>query len=141
MSSAESPRGSRYDLEDKGAGWLVFASIMLGLGGLLGLIHGITAISKSSFFAPNAHFVFSNLNTWGWFMIIVGGAAILAAFGVLSGQQWARWIGIGIAGLQAIVHLTSVQAYPFWALCVFAIDLLVIYGLATYGGRSIDFDM
>ena len=32
MSSAESPRGSRYDFEDKGAGWLVFASIMLGLG-------------------------------------------------------------------------------------------------------------
>jgi hypothetical protein len=141
MSSAESQRGSRYDLEDRGAGWLVFASIMLGLGGLLGLIHGITAVSKSSFFAPDAHYVFSNLNTWGWFMIIVGGAAILSAFGVLSGQTWARWIGIAIAALQAIVHLTSVQAYPFWALCVFAIDLLVIYGLATYGGKSIDLDM
>jgi hypothetical protein len=28
-----------------------------------------------------------------------------------------------------------IQAYPFWSLCIFAIDLLVIYGLAVYGGR------
>ena len=28
-----------------------------------------------------------------------------------------------------------VQAYPFWSLCVFAIDLLVIYGLTAYGGK------
>jgi hypothetical protein len=28
-------------------------------------------------------------------------------------------------------------AYPFWSLCVFAIDLLVIYALAMYGNRRL----
>ena len=42
MSGTESPRGSRYDLEDKGAGWVFFAASMLGLAGIIGVIHGIT---------------------------------------------------------------------------------------------------
>ena len=121
---------------EKTLGWLTFAAIMLGLGGTLGLIDGIVAVSKSSFYVANAHYVFSDLNTWGWFMIIVGATALFAAAGVVAGSQWARWTGIAIASLQAIVQLMAVQAYPFWSLCVFAIDVLVIYALAQYGGRN-----
>ena len=28
----------------------------------------------------------------------------------------------------------SISAYPFWGLAVFIVDVLVIYGLANYGG-------
>jgi hypothetical protein len=28
----------------------------------------------------------------------------------------------------------AIPAYPFWSLAIFAIDVLVIYGLTTYGG-------
>ena len=117
-----------------GPAWLTFAAVMLGLGGVLGLLDGIVAVSKSSFYAADAQYVFSDLNTWGWILIVVGVAAILAAFYVMSGSEWARWTGIVVAGLQAIAHLLMVQAYPFWSLCVFAIDILVIYGLAAHGG-------
>jgi hypothetical protein len=30
----------------------------------------------------------------------------------------------------------SIPAYPFWSLCLFAIDILIIYGLAAYGGQT-----
>lgn len=126
--------GYEYPSE-KGTGWLTFAAIMLGLGGLFGLIDGIVAVSKSSFYVASAHYVFSDLNTWGWILIVVGALAICASFGVLTGSQLARWTGITVAGLQAIAQLLMIQAYPFWSLCVFAIDLLVIYGLSAYGGR------
>jgi hypothetical protein len=140
-----SQRGSmtpRYDEIGAGYGygqgtgpaWLTFAAVMLGLGGVLGLLDGIVAVSKSSFYAADAQYVFSDLNTWGWILIVVGVAAILAAFYVMSGAEWARWTGIVVAGLQAIAQLLMVQAYPFWSLCVFAIDILVIYGLAAHGG-------
>ncbi len=119
---------------ERGVGWLFFAALMLGLGGTLGLIDGIVAVSKSSFYVAGAHFVFSDLNTWGWIIMAVGAVAILAAFGVMTGSNWARWAGITVAGLQAIAQLMMIQAYPFWSLCVFAVDLLVIYALATYGG-------
>jgi phosphatidylserine synthase len=124
-----------YDYEaEKGEGWRVFAAIMLGFAGILGLIDGIVAVSKSSFYVAGAHFVFSDLHTWGWIIMAVGAIATLSAFGVMNRAQWARWFGIAVAGTQAIAQLLMIQAYPFWSLCVFAIDVLVIYALATYGG-------
>jgi hypothetical protein len=117
-----------------GPAWLTFAAVMLGLGGVLGLVDGIVAVSKSSFYAADAHYVFSDLQTWGWILIVVGVAALVAAFYVMSGAEWARWTGIVVAGLQAIAQVMMVQAYPFWSLCVFAVDILVIYGLAAHGG-------
>jgi hypothetical protein len=138
MSSTESPRGSRYDLEDKGAGWVFFAASMLGLAGIIGVIHGIVTATKSSFYVSGSRYVFSGPSTWGWIMIIVGVITIIASFSVFRGAQWARFYGIGIASLQALVQLLSIQAYPFWSLCIFALDVLVVYGLAVYGGKRIE---
>ena len=41
----------------------------------------------------------------------------------------------GIAGLNLIAALSSIRAYPFWALVVIGIDVAVIYGLTAYGQR------
>jgi hypothetical protein len=120
--------------EDRAVGWLVFAASMLGLAGFLSIIDGIMALSRSKFFVANATYTFSDLRTWGWITLIIGVLLIVAAMGVLSGSQFARWFGIFIAGINALGFFASVQAYPFWALMVFAIDVLVIYALATYGG-------
>jgi hypothetical protein len=121
--------------EDKAVGWLVFAASMLGLAGFLSIIDGIMALSRSRFFVANATYTFSDLRTWGWITLIIGVLLIVAAMGVLSGSSFARWFGIFAAGLNALGFFASVQAYPFWALMVFAIDILVIYALATYGGQ------
>ena len=59
---------------------------------------------------------------------------IVAAFSIWSGGGFGRWFGIGAAGLSAIAALMSLPGYPFWSLAVFAIDVLIIYGLAAYGG-------
>lgn len=120
---------------EKGAGWLLFSAIVLGFAGVFGFIDGLVAISRSSFYVANAHYVFSDLHTWGWIVMIAGLLAMFAAVGVMARSQWARWTGITIAGLQALAQLLMIQAYPWWSLCVFALDILVIYGLAAYGGR------
>jgi hypothetical protein len=58
----------------------------------------------------------------------------LAAFSIWAGSQFGRWFGIGAATLSSMGALLSMPAYPFWSLAIFAIDILIIYGLATYGG-------
>jgi hypothetical protein len=58
-----------------------------------------------------------------------------AAFSIFGGTSWGRWVGIGTAGLNAIAQLLFLPAYPFLALALFAIDILIIYGLVAYGGR------
>jgi hypothetical protein len=44
-------------------------------------------------------------------------------------------IEIFVAGVALIGALMSMAAYPFWSLTLVAIDVLIIYGLAAYGGK------
>ncbi len=122
----------------EGGGWLLFASIMLAIAGALNIVWGIAAISKSKFFTQNATYIVSGLNTWGWVVLIIGALELLAAYSVLVGGQYGRWLGIFVAGINSIAALMSIHAYPFWALCLFGIDVLIIYGLAAYGGQHRD---
>jgi hypothetical protein len=121
--------------DEEGGGWILFAGIMLMLVGILNVIWGIAAISDSSFFIHGTKYILSNLNTWGWVTVIIGGIQILAAFSIWAGNQFGRWFGIAVAGLSSIGALMSIPAYPFWSLSIFAVDILVIYGLAAYGGQ------
>jgi hypothetical protein len=116
-------------------GWSSFAAIMVLLAGLLNAIWGIAAIDSANFFLEDERFIFSDLNTWGWIIVIVGVIQVFAAFSIWAGGQFGRWIGIIAASVSAIGALLSIPGYPFWSLAVFGIDLLIIYGLSAYGGR------
>jgi hypothetical protein len=121
----------------EGGGWIVFAASMLGLAGTFNTIQGILAIADSRVFVGESTFVFSDLNTWGWIVLILGVLQLLAAFAVVSGSETARWFGIACAGLNAIGQLFFLPAYPFWAVSMFAVDILIIYALAVYGGARL----
>ncbi|MGN6869191.1 MAG: DUF7144 family membrane protein, partial [Solirubrobacteraceae bacterium] len=127
---------SSYENEARGAGWLIFAASMLGLAGILAVIDGIVALSKSKFYVADATYVFSDLRTWGWITLIIGAVTILAAMGVLAGSQFARWFGIIAAAVMAIDVFMFAQAYPLWTLLMFGTCVLVIYALAAYGGKA-----
>jgi hypothetical protein len=120
--------------EEAGAGWVVFAAFMLGLAGTWNVIQGILAIGDSRVYVGESVFVFSNLNTWGWIVLVLGVLQLFAAFAIASGSQTARWFGITCAGVNAIGQLFFIPAYPFWALTMFAVDILIIYALAVYAG-------
>jgi hypothetical protein len=124
-----------YDVEEKGAGWLFFAATMLGLAGAFSTIDGIVALSKSSFYVAGARYVFGDLRTWGWIVLLVGIVEICASFAVLGRVQWARWFGIVAASLGALAQFGFMQSYPFWSLTILTLCILTVYALAAYGGR------
>ena len=123
--------------EPEGTGWVLFSAIMLGFGGVWGIIAGILAIDSSKVYVGDATYVFSDLNTWGWIILTLGVLSVIAALALMGGSELARWFGIGVAGLSAIGQLMFVHANPWWSMAVFAVDLLVIYGLAAYGGKRL----
>ena len=137
MASVTRDDSYEFD-EEKGFGWLLFAATMLGLGGCLSIIDGIIGLSKSSFYAANSRYVFSDLRTWSWLMLIVGALLIIAAMGVFTGSAFARWFGIFAASLSLLAHFSAAQAYPLWTLIMITLDILVIYALAVYGGRRME---
>ena len=134
-SSAPSARtDAAYD-EDRGLGWVVFAGIMLSIVGILNIVYGIAAIDNANFYAAGANYVITDLNTWGWFLLGVGAVQFLAAFGIWAGSEWGRWVGIISAGCNAILQMFFIPAFPLLSVSLFAVDILVIYGLVAYGGR------
>ena len=112
--------------------------MLLGLAGTWNFIDGILAISTSRVYVGHETFVFSDLNTWGWIVMILGIIQGIAALTLFTGSELARWFGISAAGLNAIGQLMFVPAYPFWAIAMFTLDLLVIYALAVYGGKDVE---
>jgi hypothetical protein len=130
------PRDTTYD-DVRGVGWLAFAAIMLGLAGTWNFIDGLLAIGKSHVYGPNATYVFSDLRTWGWIVMLLGVLQLLAAFAIFAGSEFARWFGIVAAGVNAIGQLAFVPVYPVWAITMFAADVIVIYALAVYGGKKL----
>ena len=114
----------------------MFASILLLVVGCFNLIQGIAAIANSHVFVANAHYVIGNLRAWGWITLILGVLQLLAALGVLAGNQLARWFAVAVLGLNAIDQMFFVPAYPFWALTIIAMDVVALYGLCAYGSRA-----
>lgn len=122
--------------EPQGYGWVVFAAVLILLAATLNLIYGIAAIGNSQFYVSSTHFVISDLKTWGWVVLAFGVVQYCAALGILVQASWARWTGVAVAAINAVVQLVFLPAAPFLSLSVFALDLLVIYGLIAYGGRQ-----
>jgi len=124
--------------ESSVTGWWVFAGILLLIAGVLNVIYGIAAIGNSHFFTANAHYILSDLNTWGWVTVIIGAIELIAGFSLFSGGGFGRWVGIFAAALASISALLSIPAYPFWSLCIFALSIIILYELAKAPERGID---
>ena len=122
--------------ERQGYGLVLFAAVMLVIVGCFNLIYGIAAVANSHVFVANAHYVFGNLRTWGWITLIIGVLQLLAAAGVLAGNQLARWYGVAVLALSAIDQMFFIPAYPFWSLTIIAADIVALYGLCAYGSRA-----
>jgi len=121
---------------DRSGGLLVFAAVLLGMLGLFNLLDGISAVAKSSFFIAGARFVVGDLRAWGWTVLILGALQVLAAFGVMARNQFARWFGVTLLALNAVAQMAFIPSYPFWSLLIIAIDVVALYALCAYGGRD-----
>jgi len=118
----------------RGAGSAVFAGILLVVAGTLNIIYGIGALGDANVFVNDTRLIFSNLNTLGWVLIILGVIQLTAGFSLFGGGTYGRLIGIAAATLGAIDALMSVGGnYPFWSLGLFAICVIVIHGLVVLG--------
>ena len=50
--------------------------------------------------------------------------------------EWGRWLGIAFATINGFIQFLVMPAYPLWAVMVFMVDVIIVFGLLTYGGRD-----
>lgn len=116
------------------SGWVVFASMMLVLAGMFGIIHGLVAlINDEVYLVTNDGIVAFDFTTWGWIHLILGIIVLIAGFAVMSGQLWARIVGVFVAMLSAVSQIAFITAFPLWSVVIIGIDVLIIYGLLVHG--------
>jgi hypothetical protein len=122
------------------SGWITFAGVMAVLAGGYNALSGIAALSDDDTLASQAKDVLYgiDLTAWGWFWLLIGLAQILTGVLILRRNTWGLWLGVGFAGLSAMLTVIVMFVFPLWALAVLTIDFLVLFGLLTQSDEFLE---
>lgn len=122
--------------EGRGHGLVAFAAVVVAIVGCFNLIYGIAAVANAHVFVAGAHYVWGDLRFWGWVTLIAGALQLIAAGGIMTGNQLARWYGVFVVSLSAIAMMFFLPAFPLWALVIIAVNIVAVYALCAYGSRA-----
>jgi uncharacterized membrane protein len=116
-------------------GGMIFAAVALLISGIFQILTGIVALRNSAFFGRvgnvGNYTYTASLHNLGWAHIVGGIIVGLVGLGLFSGATWARGLGIVIAGLSVIGNFLFIPYYPVWTVLIIALDIFVIWSLAT----------
>lgn len=126
------PSGTR-----SASGWAVglsaFAGAVMVMVGTFQAFAGLAALLNGDFFVRRSNYTYDiDVTGWGWIHLILGLIIAAAGVGIFSGAAWARTVGIVLALLSAIANFLYIPYYPIWAVLMIALDVVVIWALATY---------
>ena len=115
-------------------GLTVFAGIMMMVLGVLHAMQGLVAVVNDTFYVVGNEWVFQfDVTTWGWIHVILGIVVALAGIFVLSGQVWARTVGVIVVAFSILFNFAWLPYYPVWGLVIIALDVFVIWALTVHG--------
>jgi hypothetical protein len=121
------------------AGWVVFAGTMAIIAGVFNIIQGLVALFDDKYFVvAGGDLLVFDYTAWGWVHLLVGVVMVVVGLGILRGSPWGLVAGVVIAGVNAIVQLGFLAAYPVWSILIIALDVVVIYALIVHGRELAD---
>jgi hypothetical protein len=115
------------------SGWITFAGLAALIAGGYNALSGIAALSDDDTVAAQAKDVLYgiDLTAWGWFWLIIGVGQLITGVLILQRNSWGLWLGVGFAGLSAMLTVIVMFVFPLWAIAVMGIDFLVLFALLT----------
>ncbi|GAA3388357.1 DUF7144 family membrane protein [Cryptosporangium minutisporangium] len=122
----------------KWVGWVLFGGLLLSLSGMVNVIEGLVAVFNESYYlvTPSGLALEVDYAVWGWILILFGLVLTVTGWGVMAGRTWALVVGVAAAGLNAVVNLAFLAAYPVWTTLLVALDVIVIYALVVHGREA-----
>lgn len=134
MTTIREPRTERRAETSQAwaVGGVIFAGTLMILNGALAIIQGISAVRKDNIFVTTPNYLLHwNATNWGWVHIVLGAVAVLAGLFIFTGSILARVVGITFAVFSLFANFFFLPYYPLWSLVIIALDVFVIWALAT----------
>ena len=126
----EGHRDSRPAAGGQHSTWIAFAGVMMLILGSLDLLWGLAAVVNNEVVVVGGRGVMIfDITTWGWIQLVIGVALVLNGIGLLVGNTAARWGGVFLLSLNAILQIVWFPAAPLWALMIITLDLVLIFQL------------
>jgi hypothetical protein len=119
-------------------GWVLFIAIIMFGAGLINLAQGLVALFDDDLYpvSRSAVMVDAYFAAWGWALVVLGAALMVAALGIVVGYGWARAAGVVVAVVSTLVNIGFAGAYPAWAVLAVSFDIVAIYALVMHGGEA-----
>jgi hypothetical protein len=118
------------------SGWVTFAAVLVLIAGGYNLIWGYAALDKKELFHESS-LIYSNLNFWGWFFIVIGALQLLSAFLLFARRPGGALLaGLG-ASTSAFIAFFALLANTDWAFIIIAVDVFILWAIF---GHSTDFE-
>ena len=115
-------------------GWTWFAAVVMWIIGAFHAIAGLVALVNDEFYVVTREYIFQfDVTTWGWIHLIGGIVVFVAGIYLLSGQVWARTIGVIVAILSILFNFAWLPWYPFWSILMIVAAGFVIWALTVHG--------
>jgi hypothetical protein len=138
----EDYRGSDYERHEGRAaaslGGAALAAVLMIFTGLVGFFQGLVGLIHGSFYTVHPNYIFT-VGSWGRGLtqLILGVVIFAAGVSLLLGMMWARVVGIVIAVLYGVASFLFLPWYPIWSFILIALNVFIIWALATMGRHRV----
>ena len=113
-------------------GGVVFAATMMLVVGTFQILAGLVALLDDEFYVVGRDYTFKfDVTAWGWIHLLLGILLVVCGWALFARSAWAGVTAIVLAGFSAIASFLFIPYYPFWSLAIIAVDVFIIWALAT----------
>jgi hypothetical protein len=113
------------------SGWVTLSGVLVLILGVFNVVWGYGALEKKELFDPS-RLIYSNLEFWGWFFVIVGALQILTAVLLFVRSSFGWLFAICGASVSAMIAFFALLANTDWALAILALDVVVLWSLLAH---------
>jgi len=109
------------------------AGALMVTSAILTFLVGVFALAANDLVVsgPGYEYTFQ-LSGWGWANILTGMVLAAVAIALFLSAQWARAAAIIVTCLAIVVTFLWMPYYPTGAIVLIALDVVVIWGVATW---------
>jgi len=120
--------------DSRGAGWVLFASMVMVVVGGWNIFEGLFALidDEKMLALGSGHFLILDTTAWGWMQLLLGVLVLVTGLGLLGGSGLAQGVAVFLVAINAISQVFTIPVFPFWAISMLVLDVFVIWALCVY---------